>query len=469
MPDYSIFSAEELREVLTPHVNNVEFFRLEQYTCMQNSLIKENWNGKNRRRIDFTDVIFDGANLDRAGFVGSTFTRCVFKKTTQMNGVNFSGCNFIDCSFENVTVFALFNDSKFVRTAFEECTIDDCNFENAHLESTMFSSCNITSANWESCNLNSATFDGCRLHLLNFEYAIWGNVHFNNTTIPFQTVPFIFGGPEYVLSTNDKVQFSSKLNAMPAKEYTEYLYAMMEFFVKTNNWFPAVNLSLAFGKARQAFDLLLHGTKELIHLRKFRTLHHLIALSNKSAGISTADKVHLFHELLPMLGTLEKDNTVDTFDKRMYISTLRSSVLPTEQGLHYVTLRTNIDTDNTEAVNALYELLENVATDILGVSHEIKISHNSPFVLDVSLALAPSIIGGAITLLNTVLSKHLNKKKSESDADKLKKSIQACRPDLSDTEVYKLVCNVLTYEPRLVDVSIQLVQTTLPPETTIRE
>ena len=466
MSDYSSYSTEELQQLLCSHVHNTQFYRMDQYSLYSKCIIREDWSGKNRRRIDFKDVLFDCAKLDRAGFAGSVFTHCTFTGNSQLNGVNFSACNFIDCTFEGVKCSAFFNKSKLSNTIFNNCTLMDCSYEDAYLDSVTFNCCNIISANWENCNLNAATFKECKLKSLNFEYAIWGDVHFNSTEIPFQTIPFIFGGPEYILSTKDTAQIKSKVHPLSVDEYRGFLPALLEFYVRTHNWFPAINLLLAFGNTDEALNLLLQGSKNLIVLRKFRTLKYLIALSNRSKVLPARTKSHLYQELAQLLDNLEMDKSIDDFDRRMYINTLRSSMLPTEQGLCYLTLKTDIDHANTESVNAVYEFTELYATTMLNASHEIKISHNSPVVLDVALALAPAVIEAAAALLNTVLSKVLDKKKKATDEETLKEALHKFRSDLTDADIHNIVRSVARYEPALESVNIQIIQATLPPETT---
>lgn len=469
MKDYSDFSIEELQQMLTAHVNNTQFYRTEQYALVNSCTISEDWTGRNRRRIDFCNVVFDHAKLNQAGFTGSTFTNCVFKNNVEMNGVNFSGCNFINCSFDSVCCFAIFCKSKFVNTTFRNCTLNDCNFEEAFLDGVIFGNCQIVSANWESSNLYSVKFESCMLKRLNFEYAVFGDIHFISTAIPFQTIPFIFGGPEYILSTNDNVSIMSKIQPMTPQEYIDYMYISLEFFIKTNNWFPAVNILLALNKAEEAYKLIVQGAKEMIHLQKFRTLRHLIILSNRSSVLSYADKAHLFQELSPLMEMLESDDTIDTYDKRMYISSIRSSLLPTERGTHFLTIKTDIDQDNTQAINAMYKIVETLATDILDTPHKITISHNSPFVLDIALALSSPIISGATTILAAVLPKMLERHKEKSDVDMLKEAIVRCRPDLDASAVQRIVRSISCFEPDLNNVNIQIVQTTLPPEISNNE
>lgn len=339
-----------------------------------------------------------------------------------------------------------------------------CSFEEAYIKDTIFKNCLIVSANWERTNLYSVIFESCLLKRLNFEYAIFGNIHFYNTAIPF-----IFGGPEYILSTNDNVTIMSKIKPMTAKQYTEYLYVSLEFFSKTNNWFPAVNILLALGYKDRAYDMILQGANELIHIRKFRTLRYLIILAKRTSILSYADKAHLFQELGLMIQLLETDSTIDSYDKRMYISSIRSLLLPTELGAHFLTVKTNIKQDDTETIDAIYKMIETIATNILEAPHKITISHNSPYILDVLLALSPQIISGAAAVLAAVLPNTTNKSKNKSDVETLKEAIAKYRPDLDASMIQNIICSISRLEPALNNVDIQIIQTTLPPESSSNE
>lgn len=470
MRKYSDYSVNDLQEMLVQHVNNKQFYRTEQYCFTNGCTIKENWTGKNRRRIDFKNVVFEGAQLNQAGFAGSTFSECFFKSSTEMMGVNFSGCNFINCTFDSVECFAIFSKSKFTHTIFKNCKLNDCNFEDAYFNDTDFNNCHITSANWENSNLYAANFNSCKLSRLNFEYAIFGKVHFCDTIIPFQTIPFIFGGPEYILSTKDNVMIKSLVHNMTVQEYREYLDISLEFFIKTNNWFPAANILLALNYDDQAYHLILEGSKELIHMQKFRTLRNLIILSNKSVALSYDNKAHLFQELNQMVQSLEDDDNIDSYDKRMYISSIRSSLLPTECGVQYYTIKTNIDQDNTVALNSIYGIIEIVASKIVNAPHKITISHNSPFVLDLALALAPQVISGAAAIFAAILPKIMDKHtNNKSDVESLAEAIKRYRPDFSESEVQNIVRSIARLEPELNNINIQVTPITLPPETSNNE
>lgn len=471
MKNYSNYSITDLQEMLTQHVNNKEFYRTEQYCFINECTINDNWTGRNRRRIDFKNVVFECALLNQAGFAGSTFNGCIFKSGTEMKGINFSGCNFINCTFDSVNCFAIFSKSKFIHTVFNNCKLIDCNFGDSYFNGTDFNNCQITSANWENSNLYAANFNSCKLSRLNFEYATFGNIHFCDTIIPFQTIPFIFGGPEYILSTEDNVMIKSLVHDMTAKEYREYLDISLEFFIKTNNWFPAANILLALNYDDEAYKLILEGSKELIHMQKFRTLCNLIILSNKSIALSYDNKAHLFQELNKMVQKLENDDNIDSYDKRMYISSIRSSLLPTECGVQYYTIQTNIEQDNTVAINSIYGIIEIIASKIVNAPHKITISHNSPFVLDLALALAPQVISGAAAIFAAILPKIIDKHNNDnkSDVENLAEAIKRYRPDFNELEVQNIVRSIAKLEPELNNIDIQVTPITLPPETSNNE
>lgn len=402
---------EYLKADLSQHTRNPMLFRVEQYTQYKNTVICEDWSGMNRRRIDFSCCNFDGCNLERTGFAGSNFINCTFDNCNVKN-TNFSQCSFYNCKFNCNIESTDFNGSKFSNVIFNGELISDTIFTNAYMYNVEFYKCQMISLNWEFCDFVSATFIECFFSMLNFEFAIFKDIHFINTLIPFQSIPFVFGGPQYVLSTDDNVYFKSESKGkINISEYRECMRKMLEFYKMTNNVFPTANLLLAYGKADEGYEIIKDGIVQITELKKYRTLKYLTYLFNATTAISNKKKPHLYTELFETLKKVSVSTEIDDFDRRMYFNQIRDTLLPTNNGGCIYTFKTNIDSTETERIKALYNVLDKIADCFDGCSHRIHISHNSEVVMELLLIGMPAVISATAQIISAIITKK-NKNKS---------------------------------------------------------
>ena len=396
---------EELGADLSQHTRNPMLFRVEQYAQYKNAILCEDWSGMNRRRIDFSDCNFDKCNLERAGFAGSNFTDCTFNDCNIKN-TNFSQCSFNNCVFNCDVESTDFNGSKFNNVVFKGKMFSDVICTNAYMLNVEFCKCEIVSSNWEFCDFVCAFFKECTFSMLNFEFAIFEDIHFIDTLIPFQSIPFVFGGPQYVLSTSDDAYFKSEVNGrINISEYRKYMKEMLEFYKMTNNVFPAANLLLAYGEANDGYEMIKKGIVQITELKKYRTLKYLTYLFNTTNSISNKKKPHLYTELFETLKKVSDSTEIDDFDKRMYFDQIRNTLLSTENGGCIYTFKTNIDSTETERIKALYQVLDQVADCFDGCSHRIHISHNSEIVMELFIAGIPAVIAAASQIITAIITK----------------------------------------------------------------
>ncbi len=410
--DFSMYSLDTLQRDLSQHTRNPLLFRAEQYTQFTNLHLKENWAGLNKRRIDFSGCIFTDCDFTQTGFAGSSFDNCTFQNCT-MDDTNFSQCSFVNSTFLCDIKSANFSKSKLINCSFSKAPFSNVNFSEAYLAAVKFEQCEIISFNWEFCDLHAVEFENVTFSKMNFEFAIFGDVHFIGTLLPFQSIPFIFGGPQYVLTTKDDAYFKSEAKGkLSLVEYKEYMLEMLEFYKRTNNIFPTANLLLAYGYANEGYEVIKNGIKQITQLRKYRTLRYLTHLFNTTTAIPTKHKPHLYQELFETLESVSNDANIDNFDKRNYFTHIRSTLSSTENGSYVLSFKTNIDSSDTERVKLLYEALEDFANCIPDASHQIHISHNSDIVADLIIAATPAIIG----LIGTVIPALIAKSKAKSES-----------------------------------------------------
>lgn len=434
LEDIQKHSLEDLRRDLSQHTRNPMLFRADQFVQYKDLQISEDWLGMNRRRIDFTNCNFVNSDLTQTGFAGSFFCNCVFNECIIQN-TNFSQCTFNNCKFNCNIESADFYKCKFTNVDFNSIKIQNSNYTEAYMRNTHFSDCDIISATWEFCSFKDVSFTRSNFSKLNFEFAIFETVHFINTLIPFQSIPFIFGGPKYVLETPDNAYFKSEINGKLAlSEYKAYMKEMLEFYKRTDNFFPAANLLLAYGYPDDGYRMIKEGIIKFTMLRKYRALKYITYLFNISEAIPNNRKPHLYLELFDIIQNISNDPNIDDFDKRTYFDYIRNTLISTENGGCICSLKTNIDSNDTERIGALYNALEEVTECLDNSTHRIHISHNSEVVMELLIVAVPAVIAAAAQIITALISK--SKDKADSDSNYL--SIKISGTNLSSDKLQRL-------------------------------
>lgn len=425
---------DEIANDLRQHTRNPMLFRIEQYMNYNGVLLSEDWSGLNRRRIDFQNCRFLECNLTQTGFAGSSFTGCIFENCTFEN-TNLSQCSFVDCIFKSNVKSIDFSKSKFVNTQFLDFTYNNMILSDSYMSNVIFQNTNLISASWEFCHLSSVTFNNSTFSKLNFEYAIFGDVHCIDTLLPFQSIPFIFGGPQYVLSTSDNVYFKSQIREkLSLQEYKQYMEEMLEFYKLTNNIFPLANLLLSYGNSSEGYDVIKRGIVELSEMGKLRTLCYLVYLFNSTTVIPFNKKPHLYQELFEVIHKINISKDIDRFDKNLYLNQIRSTLLFTENGGYICSIKTNVDSSDSTKVHALYDTLESVVNCFDNISHNIQLSHNSDMFIELVIACTPAII----TSITQIITLIINKTKNKSNANNVEINISINELDIPKNKLNQL-------------------------------
>lgn len=460
LEDIQKSSLEDLKSDLSQHTRNPMLFRITQFLQYKDVQISEDWAGMNRRRIDFENCNFVNSDLTQTGFAGSFFYNCNFENCIIQN-TNFSQCTFTNCKFNCNIESADFCKCKFTDVSFNSIEIQNSNFSDAYMQNTNFFECSIISATWEFCNFKKVNFTESSFSKLNFEFAIFENIHFINTLIPFQSIPFIFGGPQYVLETTDEAYFKSESDGkMTLSAYKHYMQEMLEFYKRTDNLFPTANLLLAYGFSEEGYQVIKDGIIQFTMLRKYRALKYLTYLFNMSKSIPNNRKPHLYLDLFDTLQKISNDHNIDDFDKRTYFDYIRNTLISTDNGGCICSLKTNIDSNDTERIGALYQALEKVTECLDNSTHRIHISHNSEIVMELLVVAVPAVIAAASQIITALISKS----KDKNDQNSTCLSIKISGSDLSNDRLQK----IQEVADRLSELGINLESlfTIIPPRDT---
>ena len=267
-----------------------KFFRLDQFQVFEGkTFTKEtDYRGLNMRRSYYSDCRFDGARLSHSGLVGSVFKNCTFVNC------DMDYC-IADTSIFSQCTFSSDSPEKTIGQSFCKCIFYDCQFKDMSLDSTAFTDsifegvtiaeCVLDNIIWENAIFRNTSFICTGLNYLNFEYTQFYDVHFEKTDIPYESIPFIFGGIEYLSNTQDDVHVSvtikGKTESIDKSEYLELIPDLIRFYSGTINPFPLANILHALGKYDDVVRVLSDGLEKMLIFRDFRMLkYYSILLGN---------------------------------------------------------------------------------------------------------------------------------------------------------------------------------------------
>lgn len=438
-------SFDEIKKELSLHVSNKYLFRKDQIRVYNGITFNEltDWSSKNMRRIYFSDCKFTGVNLQSTGLTASIFKNCEF------NGKNFDftifdEALFIDCIFNHCSFKATsFCKSEFVNCKMYQVRLNACFFTDAIFNGFEFSDCEITDIIWENSKFKKCIFDNVTLKKLNFEFTYFEDIHFNNTAIPFASLPFILGGFPYIVNTKDNIFIKtihpSYSNQHLSKEqYLELLPDLLVFYQKTSNFFPLANVYLGLGNIDEGLKALTTGLEFWFGLHNYKMMYYFCDLAN-------IYNLSIFHRR-NIFSTVEKCNSWNLVNEKwdsqkqwnVHYCKMRDCLL-NSPSVPYVTLQfsTSINADNYVL---LAEFMQTIDTLLLPQNgyYSLEIRHNSPFELLYTFFADESVLFNAIVGIITILgvcdqlySNHLK--------DKIDKKKQEALPENQQNQIDNVI------------------------------
>ncbi len=128
---------------------------------------------------DFSNVLFDNAELTDCKFVSCNLSMTKFENTV-LNQIQFSSCkvlgvDFSKCSkflfsvaFENCTLnYSLFFKNELKNVLFKKCQLQEVSFMEANLTSARFLDCDLDKTIFDRTNLEKADFSTSRNYSIN--------------------------------------------------------------------------------------------------------------------------------------------------------------------------------------------------------------------------------------------------------------------------------------------------------------
>lgn len=397
-------SFDNIKDDLNMHVSNKFLFRKDQIKAYSGTNFNSttNWSSKNMRRVHFSDCKFSDVNFQSTGFTGSIFRNCDFfggiLDFTIFDEALFINCHFYDCTLKATS----FCKSEFINCTMNQLELNACFFTDAIFDGFRFNECKISDIIWENAKFLKCIFSNVTLQKLNFEFTHFIDIHFDNTVIPFASLPFVFGGMKYILNTQDNVYIKTihpdyNNQRMLKEQYLELLPELLFFYKETLNYFPMANIYLGLGKITEGINAIINGLEFWFRLQNYKIMYYFCELTN-IYNFSIVDRKKIFkivEKCNSWILTNEDWNKQKQWNVQQY--KMRECLL-SSQSVPYITLEfiTLINCDN---YTLLAEFMETVDTLLLPINsyYSLELRHNSPF------DLLYTIFADEQTLFNTVV------------------------------------------------------------------
>lgn len=426
---------------LMSNMNQISFFRENQFEIIENKILDQDYTGENLRRSYYKNSKFITAKLKNTGFSGSYFQSTNFVDSIIYN-TKLDFCEFDNCKFYNLKnidlkkyikfCYANFNQSRFLNSFFINLDLEAANFTEIIFENVIFNDCI-----WRSLCLEGATFrntilDNVVLHKLNFEFSIFDNIKMNNVRLPFPTIPFIFNGLSYLMTTSDSITISSassKTGTITIKEYLDCLSDLIAFYTTTENYFPLANILISLCRYEEAYIAILKGIEYCMQfLRNFRHVYYFCKLLQLTPYFSFKQRADVFNIIINF-SNLNEWRPLDYYNFSFYIDRIRNTLLNENNGNNlFLNLNTDIKCDEYDKISMLYKCVDNIVLNIQNetgkkIIHFCEIRHNSPINFFVKFFSDYNNLNLLITSLSFVFSIKTaidNQKFQDAEIDQLK-------------------------------------------------
>ncbi len=395
-----------LSQELSEHMNNKLYFNPTPLKVNDGVKIDEDYSTKNLRQSFFNRCIFDGANYSNAGLSGSLFGKSQFNECDFLN-TNFQACDFRECKFENIKSGLKY--TRFSKSIFSDTIFKDCIFNGVIMNDTIFTNCSFLDCSWMPVSIENSIFKNTLLQSvkfksMNFEFSTFENIKLDNVKLPFPTIPYIFNGLNYLVTTSDNVKITSAKNkdGITIDEYMENLNKLSKFYKYTHNYFPLTNILISQKMFSEAFSSVLNGINLSIELRRFRMLKNYCKQLKYIDNITMHDRKSLYKYILDKISQMNFQD-FDYNNLNNYLPEVRYILLDDlkEQKIE-VSLSTNIESTDIEKISILLTII----ADLLGenCNYSIELRHNSPWDFFIPIFTDPNNISLIINVILLVFS-----------------------------------------------------------------
>ena len=350
-----------------------------------NATITKDFTGNSLKRMNVVNTYFADCKFNGVAATGSKFSTASFQHC------DFSGSNFQFCQFNKVKFkeFSMIRNANFSHSVFVECEFCDITMIESTLYDCHFENCSFSKSTIKTNTLENTVMRGCSIRNVdlshtNLEYMKFDKIEMKEVTLPPYQVPYIIGAPVYLKNTDDEVYIYTDTGNISIKKYCNMFNDIAAYFYDRKNYFPLANILIAEGKYLDAFEYIQLGVQEACDYFDFRMIKHYCKLACSNSNFTS----HQLKDLYDLVTNLSYDNTWDINTLHFYminIGEIRELLLnnsESKQRVEFI-VKTNIDKDDSLAINLLYNQINNIIKENCSVSHvdSIELRHNSPYEL----------------------------------------------------------------------------------------
>ena len=383
LPLYFNDEFEIARNELILHMKNKEYYLHDRQNIYKNITIEVDYSTKNLNQASFENCIFKNCNFSSASFVNSKFVDCRFI-CCNLQSANFRSSYFETVYFDNETIInsTKFGKSKLLLCHFDKCDLNSVIFDEAEIFNSKFNDSTWYSLSVDLCLFRNVSFDKIVFRNMNFEFAIFQNIHMNNIKLPFPTIPYIFGGLQYLKSTNDNVFVTSQkklVSGLTKEEYLSYLDKLEIYYTYTNNYFPLANVYLAKDEVDHCKSALILGVEHALMICDLKLVENLTRLISYNSLFTMSERYDLLNYVVSKVSETHtsRELTNETNKCVFNMRTLLFNSADNGSSLHF-SIKTNIES-NSQQMADFIRIIENILSEIQKPNHyDIQIRHNSP-------------------------------------------------------------------------------------------
>lgn len=340
---------------------------------------------KSLKRVHATDCHFINSKFKAVAAVGSRFVNVYFAKCN-FSGSNFQYCYFSNTRFTNRTTAkgANFSHSTFIGCHFDTIMVKECTFFDCHFEDCTFLSSTIRSITLENSVFYNCIIENIDLGHLNLEYTFFSGIIMKNVTLPPYQIAYIIGAPTYLRTTNDTVYIYTDKGKITAIQYNNLFEDLSKYYYSQNEFFPLANIMIGFTEYDKAWHYIQRGVREAFDYSDFRMVKHYCRLAVSCSAFSHTQ----FKFLYELITDLSYKRVLDINELHSYcinIGEIRELLLNGAEHKDRVefVIKTSIDKDDLESVNALYNKINYILNQCCSDQHidSIELRHNSPYEL----------------------------------------------------------------------------------------
>lgn len=357
----------------------------------------------------FKQCNFQGASLKSVAGAGSIFSYVKFQNTDLSNSTfqnsSFANCKFSSCDLSSCNL----SRSYIENTTWSDCTLDGMNMTGTHLKGCSFLS--TKPGNLTDATLEETYIENTRVTNLNLEFSTFDRLQTQDVVLAFSQMPYIFGGLEYLLHTQDQVRISSHINdqhSISIDEYFDVLKDMEVFYTHQQEYFPLANILMTFERYEEALAAILQGLQTAARQRDFRMCKYFCKLITQNGTFPPETLEALYQELCDKVA-VHTLSGAQYYQYWTHMPEIRSMLVDNPDGYPHAVLR--LQTDILDTGSSHVTLLLSALDDFLHLEGEtlirpsISVGHNSELLLTINLCGLPISILAVSALILSVVHK----------------------------------------------------------------